>query len=188
MQQGSMPYGSMPYGAAPYAGAAPSGLEANLASRGLRLVARIIDGILVGIVASIVGFPFLGRAMSGLQDIIDSAEAGVSSPDTGSFTRPLIAFSLVAAVISAAYHVSLIATRGATLGKSAVGVKVQRLVDQGRPTWGESAMRWATTDLPGLIPTVGGLYSLLDALWCLWDPKRQCIHDKLPKTVVVRSR
>jgi len=35
------------------------------------------------------------------------------------------------------------------------------------------------------------MLSILDPAWLLWDPKRQCLHDKLADTVVVlrvRSR
>ena len=49
-------------------------------------------------------------------------------------------------------------------------------------------MRWLGREGAGNVPYVGGVYSLVDALWLLWDPRRQCLHDKLPGTVVVRSR
>jgi uncharacterized RDD family membrane protein YckC len=30
------------------------------------------------------------------------------------------------------------------------------------------------------------LFSLLDGLWPLWDPKRQALHDKLVNSVVIK--
>jgi uncharacterized RDD family membrane protein YckC len=39
-----------------------------------------------------------------------------------------------------------------------------------------------------MVPFVGGWYALLDELWLLWDPRRQCLHDKWAGTVVVRTR
>jgi uncharacterized RDD family membrane protein YckC len=38
------------------------------------------------------------------------------------------------------------------------------------------------------IPNIGGIYFLLDALWCLWDPRRQCLHDKIGGTAVAYAR
>jgi uncharacterized RDD family membrane protein YckC len=32
-----------------------------------------------------------------------------------------------------------------------------------------------------------GFYGLLDALWCLWDPRKQTLHDKVGTTVVVNA-
>ena len=53
-------------------------------------------------------------------------------------------------------------------------------------------IRWSVEHpvvvLSGAAILLGGLYGLLNVLWCLWDSKRQCLHDKLPKTVVVPSR
>lgn len=165
------------------------------ASRFARLIARIVDGVLVGIVTAVLGISFLREMLTAVNDYVNTLPTdGSAPPDPGALlTDPAITdaitrYSLIALIVGGVYHVGLIALRGATLGKSLLGVKVQRTADQGRPTWTDALLRWATTDIPALIPTVGGLYSLLDALWCLWDPKRQCIHDKLPKTVVVRSR
>ncbi len=202
-QQGAPPTGT-PYGGYPsstsygQAGAGPYGGgvgPGQPASRFARLIARIVDGILVGIVTAVLGASFLRDVLNAVRDYIDSIPSDGSQPPdpTALLSDPVVTsaimkYSLVALLVGGVYHVTLIALRGATLGKSLLGVTVQRLADQGRPTWTDAVLRWATTDIPGLIPTVGGLYSLLDALWCLWDPKRQCIHDKLPKTVVVRSR
>ena len=44
---------------------------------------------------------------------------------------------------------------------------------------------WAAGN-PG--PSIFALAGLLDALWPLWDDKRQALHDKLAKTQVVRTR
>ncbi len=164
------------------------------ANRGLRLLARIIDGILLWIVTLVVGLPFLREIVAALRDFMDSVPTDGSPADPTTlisdpaFTSALLRFTLVGLIVNGVYYVVMIALRGATLGKSIVGVKVQRISDQARPSWTDSLLRWATTDLPAAIPNVGFLYTLLDSLWCLWDGRRQCLHDKLPKTQVVRSR
>jgi uncharacterized RDD family membrane protein YckC len=44
------------------------------------------------------------------------------------------------------------------------------------------------TSLLSLVPFasfLGSGLSILDPAWLLWDPKRQCLHDKVADTVVV---
>jgi uncharacterized RDD family membrane protein YckC len=38
-----------------------------------------------------------------------------------------------------------------------------------------------------VVPTVGGLFALTNEAWLLWDPRRQCLHDKAARTVVVKT-
>ena len=38
------------------------------------------------------------------------------------------------------------------------------------------------------VPQIGSLYGLIDVLWCIWDPRRQCLHDKIASTAVVYRR
>jgi uncharacterized RDD family membrane protein YckC len=37
------------------------------------------------------------------------------------------------------------------------------------------------------VPSVGGLFALINESWLLWDPRRQCLHDKAAGTVVVKK-
>ena len=39
-----------------------------------------------------------------------------------------------------------------------------------------------------VVPSVGGLFALINEAWLLWDPRRQCLHDKAARTVVVKTR
>jgi uncharacterized RDD family membrane protein YckC len=89
---------------------------------------------------------------------------------------------VVIEVISLVYEVSLIATRGQTLGKMAMGIKVVAREDGRNPGWGKAGLRW-------LLPTVAGFVlfgSLIVYLWVLWDPKRQGLHDKVAGTLVIQ--
>jgi uncharacterized RDD family membrane protein YckC len=38
-----------------------------------------------------------------------------------------------------------------------------------------------------VVPSVGGLFALINESWLLWDPRRQCLHDKAAGTVVVKK-
>ena len=58
--------------------------------------------------------------------------------------------------------------------------------------WGDArrtAIAWLQLALTllGLVPLLGsvfGLLSSLDEAWLLWDPRRQCLHDKIADTLV----
>ena len=168
-----------------------------------RLVARVIDSVLIGLLSLVVGYPFTRDLFAVMSDYVDqsqrAADTGARQPDLVAMfsdERYLAASTGLAVVqfaLGAGYHITLIALRGATFGKLMVGLRVRLWVQEGRPTWREAALRWAGRDLPtlltlaGVLPFVGGAYSLIDGLWLLWDHRRQCLHDKLPGTVVVRT-
>ena len=166
------------------------GRSVALASAGTRLAARIIDWTLLGALAAIVTGLF--------------AAATIRDRDDGNGT--LWAATIVSIiVIGLLYEVSLIATRGETVGKLAVGAKVIRLADGAVPGWGTSLRRWAIPGLVGSLPLLAGIalesagseqlvaipvrLAGLAALFCYltltWDHRRQGWHDKVAGTVVV---
>jgi uncharacterized RDD family membrane protein YckC len=153
------------------------------------------------VLSAVVGFPLLRDMAAALGDYLDAmqkAAAGGGQVPTFQLYSDLMAdqryvgaatgFTVIQIVLSAIYHTSMIALRGATLGKLATGVRVRPWDVDGRPGWGPAVLRWAATDIGSVIPVVGVAYTLLDRVWLLRDPRRQCLHDKLPKTCVVRSR
>jgi uncharacterized RDD family membrane protein YckC len=97
-------------------------------------------------------------------------------------------WAIAAAVAVAVYQILMIHYRGQTLGKMALAIKVQQIEDGGLPDWRRAATRWAVPVLLGWIPYVGAFSQILDYLWMLWDPQRQCLHDKAARTIVVRLR
>ncbi|MFD5299900.1 RDD family protein [Streptomyces mutabilis] len=80
------------------------------------------------------------------------------------------------------YFAFCVAESGSTLGKRICGVRVVRR-DSGRAIgFGRALVREISWPVFSLIPVLG----LLNSLWCCWDrPYQQCLHDKLPDTVVV---
>ena len=69
---------------------------------------------------------------------------------------------------------------GYTYGKARVGIRVVREVD-GQPAGVGSAV--GRLFLHNLINEA----CFLDYLWCLWDPRRQTLTDKILSTVVIRQ-
>ncbi|GHG70395.1 RDD family protein [Streptomyces griseocarneus] len=171
--QGGSPYGGggpeNPYGG-PYGAADPLAGMPPLASRFRRLVARIIDALIVGIPVSVV----FSLATWGYDPWKDT------SKNTG--------LSILISIIYFLYEGLMLTTRGQTVGKMAMKIRVAMLdngaIPEGRPGW----TRAAVYSLPEIVPCCGFVFWLLNVLWCTWDePYHQCIHDKAAKTVVVST-
>jgi len=162
-----------------------------------RLGARFLDGLLISLLSLPIGFPFVRDLIDVFTDYFHEVQRATEvhiliSDNTfygdSRYWSGLVGLIVVQLVLGAIYHIVMIALRGATLGKMAFGIRVRPWEREGNPGWGQAALRWGSRDLVGSVPTLGPLYTLLDSLWLLWDPKRQCLHDKLPQTVVVPRR
>lgn len=186
----------------PHPGAAPVPLTADgvpLAGWGWRLLAIMIDGLLLTVLTYAAGFPILVRMIEGVSNymvaVIEWTEGGAAGP------QPLPQaylnlndqywLALIGAVVGMAFNVLFLKLKQATPGKMAVGLRVVP-VDQGRAqhqalSWQQAVIRSAIWVLPSKV-SIGGLFQLLDGLFPLWQPKRQALHDMGAKTQVVKIR
>ena len=134
----------------PPGGQRPGGL-------GLRFVARIIDGLIVGVVGGIIVYAI-----------------GLASNVwiTGLFTG----------VITFAYYVGLEVSQGWTIGKKVLGLSVHGPGGAPKPTVQQSAIRNSWTLLP-IIPFIGGLLGVVAiviiAVTINGSPTKQGKHDEL---------
>ena len=86
---------------------------------------------------------------------------------------------VVTLVIALAYYV-LLNANGGTLGKQAVGIRLEDAEtgdDVGVP---RSIGRY-------VVAIVSGLALLIGYLWCIWDDRKQTWHDKAVGSIVVRA-
>jgi uncharacterized RDD family membrane protein YckC len=179
-QAGGPPYGA-PYGspyADPYGGGTgavsdPLAGMPPLGSRGKRLLARIIDGFVIGIPVYLLAALFTGFDYG-----YDSADG------TGSQYW----FGGVYTLVYFLYEGLMLSRSGQTVGKRLMHLRVAILrngqVPGGAPAW----VRAGIYHIPTLVPCLGFLFWLVNVLFCTWDkPYQQCVHDKGAKTVVVRA-
>ncbi|MBI4058178.1 RDD family protein [Candidatus Gottesmanbacteria bacterium] len=145
--------------------------SANFANFGRRLLASLLDGLLIVITTNILGW-LLRFSLTSVIDI-------QNSPFEIAVLLDLIIFFIQLA-LNILYFVYFIGERGQTLGKIALGIKVVRLDTIQVPGYGTAALREILGKLVSTL-TLGIGY-----LWMLWDPKRQTLHDKIAGTVVVR--
>jgi uncharacterized RDD family membrane protein YckC len=106
---------------------------------------------------------------------------------TVSLLAPLITAGLFVIYATVMYG----GARGQTVGMMAVGVRVVREEAHDALGYGRALWRASVEQFLRILATVTlilGVIWLLDMLFPLWDKKRQTLHDKLAKTVVLRVR
>ncbi|WP_064273463.1 RDD family protein [Streptomyces sp. RTd22] len=143
-----------------------------LAHLGRRVVARIIDGLIIGIPVGLIMALIWGT----YYPMGDGSDARSS------------VFTLVYVLAYFVYEGLMLTRYGQTLGKKAMKIRVAMLETGEPPVGGAGWARAATYTLPEIVPCCGFVFWLVNVLWCTWDrPYRQCLHDKVAKTVVVST-
>jgi uncharacterized RDD family membrane protein YckC len=166
-------------------GAPVAGALAPLANR---FAARLIDIVAVFLLNVVVNGYFVYQLVRELLPVVNAMQRGEPQPAYSDHANTLsLVISLVAMALWFAYEVPAIAATGQTLGKRLLGIRVVSV--DGEPIgFRRSIQRWIPQGFPLLLWGVLFVVQLLDAAWCLWDkPRRQCLHDKAARTVVVTA-
>jgi uncharacterized RDD family membrane protein YckC len=146
------------------------------AGRGARFGAAMLDGLFLVLVAYVPAF------------IVVGTEGFMSS--AGDFTQLMFGpFGIAALCGLAVFGVVtfiLVKRNSQTLGKKLVGIKVVRSdgshASIARIFW----LRNVVNGLPSAIPIVGNIYVLVDSLF-IFSEARQCVHDKIADTIVIKA-
>ena len=107
------------------------------------------------------------------------------------FAQVVVPITLIGIVVSLVYETVFLTTRGATPGKMVVGTVVRRVGGPGKLSVVDALKRQLITSRTSLSAAWCRCWALrtrrrlLDPAWLLWDPKRQCLHDKVADTVVM---
>jgi uncharacterized RDD family membrane protein YckC len=95
-------------------------------------------------------------------------------------------FTLLALMAWTAVTVRLVWANGQSIAKVMVGIKVVRK-DGSRASFARIFwLRNVVNSIPNFIPLVGNVYSLVDSL-LIFGATRQCLHDRIADTIVVRA-
>jgi uncharacterized RDD family membrane protein YckC len=168
-------------------------MDPSLAEWWQRLVARIVDGLILAVITSPLLIWYFIWYFRHLPELVPPSTG--AAPDMHEFLQlevKLIGISLLYGLASSlvyfAYDWFQHAKWGQTIGKRIMKIKVVALVDRTPVTGGAAAKRAAAYALAPEVPFVGGIFGLLNVLWLLWDkPNRQCLHDKFAGTVVIKT-
>jgi uncharacterized RDD family membrane protein YckC len=149
-----------------------------------RVVAAIIDGLIITIPGSIL-LALLGLGTFAGAEITCDPNTGVCTTDAGPgvFIGFLVSM-LVYAAIAIGYQVYFNGgEKGQTVGKMAMKIRVRDDATGGPIGYGKAFLRWLVGWALGIFTCGIGL--LIDLLFPLWDPKRQTLHDKAANSVVI---
>ncbi|MEU3397779.1 RDD family protein [Streptomyces filamentosus] len=157
------------------------------AGLGRRLLARVVDTLLLGAMAAGAAFPFVTAALEHIDAKIEAAKrSGVTVQvwlvDGTTSVQFGIALGLLL-VLGVLYEALPTAKWGRTLGKKLCGIQVRDIEAHEPPTLGRALRRWFLYTFLGLL-----VIGVLNVLWCVFDrPWRQCWHDKAARTFVARA-
>lgn len=171
----------------PFLQAAQAQAAARPAPLGRRLVARLIDTVVLGALVGAVAVPVGIQAVAHVDDKIESAKQSGQTVTVwllDGTTGVHLALVLGALIVLGVLYEALPTARwGRTLGKKLCGLAVVDIESHGPPTFGGALRRWLVYSVLGLL-AIG----VLNVLWCLFDrPWRQCWHDKAAHTFVTRG-
>ncbi|MEU3335233.1 RDD family protein [Streptomyces sp. NPDC002144] len=157
---------------------------ARPAPLGKRLIARIVDNLVIGAVTAVAAVPLGTKAIDHVNDKIDAAKLSgrtvtvwLLDGTTSVYLGIVLAVLLVFGVL---YEALPTARWGRTLGKRLLGLEVRDIEAHEPPAFGAALRRWLVYSVPGVL-AIG----VVGVLWCLFDrPWHQCWHDKAARTFV----
>jgi len=177
--------------AATISGTTLSGGQREYAGFWLRFVASLIDGLIalfaLGIVvALVIGFIGIGT----LREQFEQMGHGMNGPSPVFPAMLIVAFLafVVFMVVATWLYFAGMECSGhqGTLGKMALGLVVTDM--EGRPvSFGRASGRfWAGRGISN-VPSIGGLYFLVDCIMAGCTEKKQALHDMIASCLVLRK-
>jgi uncharacterized RDD family membrane protein YckC len=154
-----------------------------LADRGVRLGAALLDGIIFGL---IVYLPLIVVLMSTMGASVARFGPGMGPWQLLAASSSALIAGFVGFIAWSWITIVLVSRNGQTIAKRMLGIKVVRKdgsrASLGRIFW----LRNFVNALFSMVPALGAVYGLVDALMIFGD-SRQCIHDRLADTIVIRA-
>lgn len=142
------------------------------ASRGLRFLGSLVDGVIALVVTVPLGM---------VTGYWSEAFAGEVS-----FAQSL-AISIAAFMAFVGLHGYWLAKHGQTIGKRVVGTRIVNADDEQLPSFQRLlALRYGVVSLASLIPVAGSFLALIDVLF-IFRADRRCLHDLIAGTKVIRA-
>lgn len=152
--------------------------EQELATRGTRLGAALLDGLVIGGPAGLI-------AIVAAIAIPSSRQAGGTQPS--SLVLGLLGFAVLAVVIGiAVVNMVLLHRHGQTIAKRWLNIKIVRTDGSPCSLVRIIFARFLPVALLGAIPLIGYLISLTDSL-LIFRQDYRCLHDHFADTIVVKA-
>ena len=156
--------------------AAAAVLELEPASRWLRLGAILLDSF----IGCIVALPGTALLLAG------GIFTRSSQPNLALMVPGFLVLG-IATLALLAVQIYLLSTRGQTIGKRLLAIRIVCFVDETNPGFVKAfLLRVFVNGLIGAVPIIGLVYWLVDICFIFRDDRR-CLHDLIAGTKVVKS-
>ncbi|MEU6953933.1 RDD family protein [Streptomyces sp. NPDC045714] len=154
-----------------------------LAEPGKRILARLIDFLIISIPLYLISLPWGGAV-----DVNGDGDDGFGDAVAGGYSGHQLLWSIIGLVVYVAYDTYFTHKDGRTLGKRLLKLRVAMLNDGRVPDTGAALMRAVVLWAPALL-CCPCLWWLINIVLMFTDkPYRQGLQDKAAKTVVVAAR
>jgi uncharacterized RDD family membrane protein YckC len=158
-----------------------------------RIIAYILDAILVGLFTFVVGVILAGLGLTALNV---NSDLSVTVNYVAAFLQGILAL-----LISAGYFIYTWTRMRATLGMRALGMQIGNAGDGATMTTNQGIRRYVALSAPAIlaqvftgIPLIGAVISLAGLIWYIWlvyttaqSPTKQGWHDTFANTQVVKA-
>lgn len=161
-----------------------AGMPVLYAGFWLRVVAAIIDYLIIGIP---IGVIFFGLIASSLPSIMRMQQDQAPMVMMMAILPRLIIIGVISLVGGWLYWAGMESSEWqATLGKKALGLYVTDMEGR-RATFGKTSGRfWAGRGI-GAVPYLGGLYFLISCIMAGLTERKQALHDIIANCLVLRK-
>jgi uncharacterized RDD family membrane protein YckC len=163
---------------AQYAPPQAYGAQTTYAGFWIRLVARIIDAVIVGIPFGIIigAFAVIGGLFASNSDSSNQNAQGATAAVLGG---TFILLYLIAGVAQIGYWIYFWGSSGSTLGMRMLHLKVVDAVTGGPIGYARATIRF-------LMSIVNTWACYIGWIWVAFDPRKQGWHDKVANSVVLQ--
>ncbi|MEW2488681.1 RDD family protein [Streptomyces sp. NPDC048411] len=180
------PYEPGPYGGGPYGGPDPLAGMPPLGEPGKRILARLIDFLIISIPLYLISLPF-GGPVEVSSNNANSNYDNFSNAFNQTYSARQMLWSLIGLVAYVAYDTYFTHKDGRTIGKRLMNLRVAMLNDGRVPDTSAAFLRAVVLWLPALL-CCPCLWWLINIVLMFTDkPYRQGLQDKAAKTVVVST-
>jgi uncharacterized RDD family membrane protein YckC len=150
------------------------GLE--LADRGTRLGAAILEGLIFGLASA----PIIAAAVM--------SEAAVQNGEDPQINILLVAIGSLLLLGLVIYQLIMLGQRGQSIGKRMLGIRIVTHPDGANPGGVKTILlRGLVTGIISNIPFLGALFSIVNICF-IFREDRRCIHDLIAGTQVVKGQ
>ena len=165
----------------PYGAASRRSQWGEYASWWSRVGAQLLDGLIATVI-------FIGPLIAGIVLAVKDLEYNSFTEEyEGTVNGSGVLIAVVAGLLYLGFDLwnrgIRVGTKGQSLGKQIVGIRVAKDADGQMLGAGMGFLRWLVAIAAGIVP----FGSLLDVLWPLWDDKKQTLHDKVIGSVSLRK-